>query len=78
MSIICLYLDSEVLVLPPVMSSGLCFCWLPIFVDLSFPRRVSLSCFYKVNLQASWEYPSPLSKSYKLMTPKLIVAGGLS
>ena len=28
-----LYLDAEVLVLPPpVLSSGLYFCWLPIFV----------------------------------------------
>ena len=27
------YLDAEVLVLPPpVLSSGLCFCWLPLFV----------------------------------------------
>jgi len=27
------YLDAEVLVLPPpVLSSGLCFCWLPNFV----------------------------------------------
>jgi len=30
-----LHLDAEVLVLPPpVLSSGLSFCWLPIFVDI--------------------------------------------
>jgi len=28
-----LYLDAEVLILPPILFSGLCFCWLPIFVD---------------------------------------------
>jgi len=32
-----LYLDVEVLVLPPVLSSELCLCWLPIFVDNQLP-----------------------------------------
>jgi len=33
-----LYLDAEVLVLPPpVLSLGLCFCWLPNFVVIQLP-----------------------------------------
>jgi len=39
-----LYLDAEVLVLPPpVLSSGLCFCWLPNFVDIQLNIHVLCS-----------------------------------
>jgi len=38
-----LYLDAEVLVLPPpVLSSGLCFCWLSNFVDIQLDTLLTL------------------------------------
>ena len=40
-----LYLDAEVLVLPPVFLPQDCFCWLPILVVIQLPpTRVPVSC----------------------------------
>jgi len=46
-----LYLDAEVLVLPPpILSSELCSCWLPIFVDIQLNMR---TCFFRVLVPGS-------------------------